>query len=131
MKQALVLYLGLIFSVLPGVAFPDTATLNQLNAKIEAMNSLLAAMEGEQDEWRIRAAMQEHALLMKESIELSEQLSNASDKGALDGRLHDVGDQQALDEGAIRDIEYRMMMTLMRHVVMRQNILMERLGLFK
>ena len=117
MKQAVVLYLGIVSASFSGAVLPDSAKLDQLGSNFESMNSLIAAMEVEPDEWRIRAAMQEHAVLMNESIKLSEELLDACENGTNDGVC-------SPESG------HRMTMTFMRHVILRQNVVMERLGLF-
>jgi len=117
MKKSVVLYLGIISATASGVVFPDSADIDRLDSNVESMNSLIAAMEVERDEWRKRAAMQEHALLMTESIKLSEELLDACGNGTNDRFCNP-------------DSRHRMTMTLMRHVILRQNVIMERLGLF-
>lgn len=131
MKKIHALYLAIILTALPNVAFSDTATIQLLDSKIESMNELIVTMEREEDEWQLRAAMQEHALMMKESIILSEQLLGTSTKAACGASPGNIDEQDKGRVATSRDCEYHLMITLMRHVILRQNILMQRLGLFK
>ena len=112
----------------------DESTENRLVSNLEEMESLMLNMTAEKDEWQIRASMQRHALLMLESVELSGKLfapntpeqNSVNEQERADGPVRTVGVKYDSNE-----LKIRWLTTLMRHVVLRQNIMMERFGLFK
>jgi hypothetical protein len=117
-----------------GLTLSDEASVELLESKIASMESLTESLESTATEWQIRSAMQKHTLLMMESVEISEQLFY-SDLESIDlkergGASSTPVDNQD-DEIVIEELQLRTLSTLMRHVVIRQNIMMERMVLFK
>jgi hypothetical protein len=105
-----------------------------LNQKIAEMETLITTMEAETDGWKLRSSMQEHARIMEESVRLASMMADAS-SGDSDSCTELVEAREGImvceDPDDIRNSQYRLLVVLLRHVVYRQNIIMEKTGIFK
>tara|TARA_R110001599_G_scaffold353873_1_gene601488 strand:+ start:5849 stop:6388 length:540 start_codon:yes stop_codon:yes gene_type:complete len=103
-----------------------------LNQKIAAMEALVTAMEVEPDGWKLRSSMQEHAKIMEESARLASEMAEAAyGVDCPEITENRQGIRICDDPGSIRNSQYRLLVVLLRHVIYRQNIIMEKAGIFK
>ena len=114
----------------------DTFSSEQeaLNQKIAEMEALITAMEVESDGWKLRTSMQEHARIMGESARLASEMAEAAYANGADcPELTDNREEIRIcaDPDSIRNSQYRLLVVLLRHVIYRQNIIMEKAGIFK
>ena len=114
----------------------DTFSSEQeaLNQRIEEMEALIVAMEEETDGWKLRSSMQEHAKIMEETARLASEMAEATNgDGDSCAKLRANGEDVRVcgDSDSIRNSQYRLLVMLLRHVIYRQNIIMEKAGIFK
>tara|TARA_R110001592_G_scaffold118997_1_gene321698 strand:+ start:7520 stop:7933 length:414 start_codon:yes stop_codon:yes gene_type:complete len=105
-----------------------------LNQKIAEMEALVTAMEVESDGWKLRSSMQEHAKIMEESARLASEMAEAAyGDGVECPELTESREEIRIfdDPDSIRNSQYRLLVVLLRHVIYRQNIIMEKAGIFK
>lgn len=104
-----------------------------LEVKIEEMETLVAEMEGESDGWTLRSTMQTHAKLMDASASLATAIAEAEfgEEECVKGPGAKGDSDICYVPEAQHNAQFKLLVVLMRHVIRRQNIIMEKTGIFK
>jgi hypothetical protein len=125
--------IGLALLTGSGWTSSEESSLEALERNIASMEQLIVSMESSESEWKVRSEMQSHALLMSESVEITRDLFVPSSDGLNQqpGESFIKGSDENYDEIAAMELQIRILNTLLRHAIIRQNIIMERIGLFK
>ncbi len=98
------------------------------------MEDLVEEMEKESDGWKLRSMMQQHAEIMEESATLASEIAAAEYQEAehcLKTQLSGEDFKDCSVPAEFRNSQYQLLVVLMRHVIRRQNILMEKTGIFR
>ena len=124
---------GLIMLASSPSAISEEDVFKELKSNIASMEQLIVSMESEESEWKVRSDMQQHALLMAESVEITRNLYGSVSEEPNQGQGTSLMNVTSgtTDELANIDLQLRTLNTLLRHAIIRQNIMMERMGLFK
>lgn len=102
---------------------------------LETMDLLLTEMENEKDGWEVRSGMIQHAKLMEEAASL---MANMDESAALIRKR--CADQEGSTTRASKDcreldsiveVQQRMMVTLIQHLLIRQNIILRNVGILQ
>ena len=133
MKLIVSAIIGLALLTGSGWTFSEESSLEALERNIASMEQLILSMESSHSEWKVRSEMQSHALLMSESVEITRDLivPSSDDLNQQPGESFIKGADENYDEIADMELQIRILNTLLRHAIIRQNIIMERIGLFK
>jgi len=129
-------FAAILLACAPGIYADETLSdqKEQLDNKILKMETLIATMEGESDGWKLRSSMQEHAQIMEDSASLATKIAEAeySERAnCLEKAANREDFEVCYGPDNIRDSQYRLLVALMRHAIYRQNIIMEKAGIFK
>jgi hypothetical protein len=106
----------------------------RMAGKILEMEDLVEEMENESDGWKLRSMMQQHAKIMEESANLASEIAAAEYQEAEHclKKQHSVEDFKDCSVPAeFQNTQYKLLVVLMRHVIRRQNIIMEKVGIFR
>lgn len=102
---------------------------------LETMELLLIEMENEKDRWKIRSDMIQHAKLMEDAASLMVSMDRG---GTLSReRCTDQKSSKTTISETCRDLEshtevqQRMMLTLIQHLLIRQNIILRNIGILQ
>jgi hypothetical protein len=132
MRPSSIILVGLIMLASSPLAISQEEVFRELKSKIASMEHLIVSMESKDSEWKVRSDMQQHALLMAESVEITRNLYGSVSEEPNQGQgtsLMNVT-SETTDEIENIDLQLRTLNTLLRHAIIRQNIMMERMGLF-
>lgn len=113
----------------------DASSFQQnLDLKILEMEALVTEMEQQPDGWELRSIMQKHAQLMEASAQLaSEAIEAEYNHGAVClKRTAGEGTTEACCKSENLQRSWnRLLIVLLRHTIQRQNIILEKTGVFK
>ena len=133
MRSGNIILVGLIMLASSPWAISEEDIIKELMLTIASMEQLIVSMESKESEWKVRSDMQQHALLMAESVEITQNLYGSVSEEPNQGQGTSLKDVTSVttDEFANIDLQLRTLNTLLRHAIIRQNVMMERMGLFK
>ena len=133
MRPSNIMLVGLIMLASSPWAISEEGISTELQSKIASMEQLIVSMESKESEWKVRSDIQQHALLMAGSVEITQNMYGSVSEELNQGQGTSLMNVTSgtTDELANIDLQLRTLNTLLRHAIIRQNIMMERMGLFK
>lgn len=131
------LFVTLLFVSIAAISSASAeVTMHEHKTKMESnihdMDRLIVDMSKEGDAWVIRSKMKEHALLMNKGISFLEQMADAKKAENIDCiEREEFGEdsESCYEVESHSDIKYRLMTVLVKHVIERQNIILEKMGI--
>ena len=100
---------------------------------ITKMELLLSGMENQKDGWELRSSMIKHAKLMEDSAALMESMEGvealSSERCEGDNKLEPSASETCDKPGSHADVQQRMMLVLIQHLLIRQNIILRNIGI--
>ena len=136
MKLNKLLLVTCVFILFGNNAIADTSMHNhqeKMMKNIDEMQNVISLMEKENDGWKIRELMKQHTEMMNVAIKLSNDMilenRRQNEKCIEEEKSLAAGDETCYPGETHHQTQQRLIVTLLTHVVDRQNIILDKMGL--
>lgn len=103
----------------------------KMESNLASMQKLLDTMKSSDEKSDIKDSMKAHSTLMKQGVKLSVDMADAKRKENKECMEHETTEdtESCYELETHTDMQYRLMVTLLSHVIDRQDLIMKKMGM--